>query len=89
MIILTGALGFIGSNILEGLNKAGIDRILLVDDFSDGKRMDNLEKLNFLDFMDKDDFLGHIKKIRSSVRSHIYCIKVLAQPQLSGTASIL
>ena len=31
MIILTGGLGFIGSNILQGLNEIGYDNIIICD----------------------------------------------------------
>ena len=32
MIIVTGGAGFIGSNIIRGLNKMGCQEILVVDD---------------------------------------------------------
>lgn len=37
MIVVTGAAGFIGSNIIKGLNQIGITDILAVDDLKDGK----------------------------------------------------
>jgi ADP-L-glycero-D-manno-heptose 6-epimerase len=57
MIIVTGGAGFIGSNIVHGLNRRGIADILVVDDLSDGRKCANLADLDIRDYADKDDFL--------------------------------
>ena len=62
MIIVTGGAGFIGSNLIRGLNQKGLDNILLVDDLSDGNKVRNIESLDIEDFMDKDEFLDRIKQ---------------------------
>lgn len=56
MIIVTGAAGFIGSNIVRGLNRRGITNILAVDDLTDGDKFVNLVGANIADYMHKDDF---------------------------------
>lgn len=56
MIIVTGAAGFIGSNIVRGLNRRGITDILAVDDLTDGDKFVNLVGANIADYMHKDDF---------------------------------
>ena len=56
MIIVTGAAGFIGSNLVEGLNDAGERDILAVDDLANGKKCLNLADLEFSDYMEFDDF---------------------------------
>jgi ADP-L-glycero-D-manno-heptose 6-epimerase len=61
MIIVTGAAGFIGSNLIKGLNAAGYDNILAVDELTDGHKFQNLAVLNYLDYQDCDDFLAKIK----------------------------
>lgn len=61
MIIVTGGAGFIGSNIIRGLNRLGIDNILVVDDLTDGKKFFNLVNLKIKDYLDKDTFLERIK----------------------------
>jgi ADP-L-glycero-D-manno-heptose 6-epimerase len=61
MIIVTGGAGFIGSNIIHGLNARGIDDILVVDDLSDGHKCLNLADLHVRDYADKDDFLRRIQ----------------------------
>jgi ADP-L-glycero-D-manno-heptose 6-epimerase len=57
MIIVTGGAGFIGSNIVKGLNARGREDILVVDDLTDGEKFRNLVDCEILDFLDKDDFL--------------------------------
>ncbi len=56
MIIVTGAAGFIGSNIVRGLNQRGITSILAVDDLTDGDKFVNLVGAQIADYMHKDDF---------------------------------
>ena len=64
MIIVTGGLGFIGSNIIARLNDLGVDDILVVDDFTEGERIKNVRNLNFKDYIDKFDFLELLEKDR-------------------------
>jgi ADP-L-glycero-D-manno-heptose 6-epimerase len=61
MIIVTGAAGFIGSNLIKGLNAAGYDRIIAVDELTDGHKFKNLVGLNFFDYLDYEDFLAKIQ----------------------------
>lgn len=71
MIVVTGAAGFIGSNIVRGLNRKGIDRVVAVDDLTDGDKFINLCDCQIADYFHKDDFrklvstgsLGRIKAI--------------------------
>ncbi len=60
MIIVTGGAGFIGSNIVQGLNARGIDNILVVDDLEDGTKFKNIVDGRIADYMDKDDFLDSV-----------------------------
>jgi ADP-L-glycero-D-manno-heptose 6-epimerase len=52
MIIVTGGAGFIGSNLVRGLNRRGIDDILVVDDLQVGEKHRNLNALRFRDLVD-------------------------------------
>ena len=56
MIVVTGAAGFIGSNLVRGLNARGLDTILAVDDLTDGDKFVNLVRGRIADYMHKDDF---------------------------------
>ena len=56
MIVVTGAAGFIGANLVKGLNDAGIHNILAVDDLSQADKIRNLADCVVADYMDKDEF---------------------------------
>ena len=55
-IVVTGAAGFIGSNLIKGLNARGIDNIIAVDDLTEGDKFRNLADLKIADYLDKDVF---------------------------------
>ena len=55
-IVVTGAAGFIGSNLIKGLNARGIDDIIAVDDLTQGDKFKNLADLQIADYVDADDF---------------------------------
>jgi len=56
MIVVTGAAGFIGSNLVRGLNRRGHTDILAVDDLTEGDKFINLVDGAISDYMDKDEF---------------------------------
>lgn len=58
MLLVTGAAGFIGSNVLEALNGHGEDNILAVDDLTDGRKCQNLVGKHFADYMDSAELLA-------------------------------
>ena len=68
MIIVTGAAGFIGSNIVKELSRRGRTDILVVDDLGGDREADaanvanykNLRGLQFTDYQHKDDVLKTI-----------------------------
>jgi ADP-L-glycero-D-manno-heptose 6-epimerase len=55
-IVVTGAAGFIGSNIIKGLNARGVDDIIAVDDLTEGDKFKNIADLQIADYVDADDF---------------------------------
>jgi ADP-L-glycero-D-manno-heptose 6-epimerase len=57
VIVVTGAAGFIGSNLVLGLNAAGAGDILAVDDLQDGTKFRNLAQADIADYLDRDEFL--------------------------------
>lgn len=61
MIIVTGAAGFIGSCLVSKLNQEGFKDIILVDDFSDPKKMKNLEGKIYSQKIHRDDFIQWLR----------------------------
>ena len=61
MIIVTGGAGFIGSNIVKGLNDRGREDVLIVDNLTNMVKFKNIQGLKALDYMDKNDFIAAIK----------------------------
>jgi ADP-L-glycero-D-manno-heptose 6-epimerase len=55
-VVVTGAAGMIGSNIVHGLNALGIDDVIAVDDLTDGPKYRNLLGARISDYFDKSDF---------------------------------
>jgi ADP-L-glycero-D-manno-heptose 6-epimerase len=56
-IIVTGAAGFIGSNLVRALNARGERDIIAVDHLEAPNRFVNLVGLEIADYLDKDEFL--------------------------------
>ncbi len=65
MIIVTGGAGFIGSNLVRGLNGISIDDIIIVDNLTNSIKHKNLNKLKFYDYIDKNDFLEHLSSFKN------------------------
>ena len=59
-IVVTGAAGFIGSNIVKALNARGERDIIAVDDLSQADKFRNLVDCEIADYVDKDEFLGRL-----------------------------
>lgn len=55
-IIVTGAAGFIGSNIVKGLNDRGIKDIIAVDNLSNAAKFRNLVDCEIAHYLDKHEF---------------------------------
>ncbi len=55
-IVVTGAAGMIGSNLVHGLNKNGIDDVIAVDELTDGQKYKNLVGAKISDYFDRSEF---------------------------------
>jgi len=60
MIIVTGGAGFVGSNLIKGLNDIGHNDILVVDNIGKTDKFKNLVSLKIYDYIDKVDFIQDI-----------------------------
>ncbi len=55
-IVVTGAAGFIGANLVKALNDRGIDNVLAVDNLTRADKFRNLTDCEIADYLHKDDF---------------------------------
>jgi ADP-L-glycero-D-manno-heptose 6-epimerase len=62
MHIVTGAAGFVGSNLVRTLNERGVRQILAVDDLSQGDKFRNLSDCEIADYMDRAEFRDFIRR---------------------------
>jgi ADP-L-glycero-D-manno-heptose 6-epimerase len=56
-IIVTGAAGFIGSNLVKALNARGVTDIVAVDNLTKADKFKNLVDCEIAEYVDKKDFL--------------------------------
>ena len=57
MIVVTGAAGFIGSNLVKALNERGETDIVAVDNLERADKFRNLVDCEISDYLDKREFL--------------------------------
>lgn len=62
MIIVTGAVGFIGSCLVSRLNREGFKDIAVVDDFSNPEKNKNLDGKIFSQKIHRDEFTGWLRE---------------------------
>lgn len=67
MIVVTGALGFIGSCLISKLNKEGYDDIVAVDDFSKVEKERNLEGKTLKIKVGRKDFISWLEDFNEEV----------------------
>ena len=61
-VIVTGAAGFIGSNIVKALNARGITDIVAVDNLGNGQKFKNLADCDIAHYLDKHEFLRQVRE---------------------------
>ncbi|MGZ3863202.1 MAG: ADP-glyceromanno-heptose 6-epimerase [Bacteroidia bacterium] len=67
MLIITGAAGFIGSCLVSELNHAGIEDIVISDDFSNVEKNKNLEGKKYLQKVHRDDLIAFLEQNKGKV----------------------
>jgi ADP-L-glycero-D-manno-heptose 6-epimerase len=58
--VVTGAAGFIGSNIVRALNDRGVTEIIAVDNLTQAEKFRNLTDCELADYIDKGEFLDYL-----------------------------
>jgi ADP-L-glycero-D-manno-heptose 6-epimerase len=60
LYVVTGAAGFVGSKLIEALNRAGVSEIIAVDNLENVAKVKNLAGCEIEDYMDKREFLNRL-----------------------------
>ncbi|MCX8020985.1 MAG: ADP-glyceromanno-heptose 6-epimerase [Chitinophagaceae bacterium] len=61
-ILITGAAGFIGSYLLGYLNRRGIHRIIIADDFTKHNKLPNYQNKQYLLKINRDELFDYLKQ---------------------------
>ena len=70
--IVTGAAGFIGSKIVEGLNRRGVTEIIAVDNLAHADKFKNLAGCEIADYLDQSELLSALEKYEGSVEAILH-----------------
>jgi ADP-L-glycero-D-manno-heptose 6-epimerase len=71
MIVVTGAAGFIGSNLVWALNEAGRDDVVVCDWLGHDQRWLNLRKRMFRDFVFPEDLIDFCRRAKPEAILHL------------------
>jgi ADP-L-glycero-D-manno-heptose 6-epimerase len=67
--IVTGAAGFIGSKLVEGLNRRGIRDVIAVDNLQHSERFRNLVGCEIADYVDQAEFIASLERYEGAVEA--------------------
>lgn len=70
--VVTGAAGFIGSKLVEALNRRGITEIIAVDSLKQGDKFRNLAKYEIADYLDQSELLASLEGLSGSVEAVLH-----------------
>jgi ADP-L-glycero-D-manno-heptose 6-epimerase len=67
--VVTGAAGFIGSRLIEGLNRRGIADVIAVDNLAQADKFRNLARCEISDYIDHDEFMPALERLSGEVEA--------------------
>jgi ADP-L-glycero-D-manno-heptose 6-epimerase len=67
--VVTGAAGFIGSKLVEALNRRGITDIIAVDNLAHADKFRNLAAAEIADYVDQGQFLARLDRFDGAVEA--------------------
>jgi len=70
--IVTGAAGFIGSKLVEGLNRRGVTDIIAVDNLQQSEKFKNLAGCEIADYLDQAELASALEKFEGAVEAIIH-----------------
>ena len=70
--VVTGAAGFIGSKIVEGLNRHGVTEVIAVDNLAHADKFKNLAGCEIADYVDQAEFIGGLERFEGAVEAVLH-----------------
>ena len=70
--VVTGAAGFIGSRLVEGLNRRGITEIIAVDNLAHADKFKNLAGCEIADYIDQAELPARLEALEGSVEAVLH-----------------
>ena len=67
--VVNGAAGFIGSKLVEGLNRRGITEVIAVDNLQHSDKFRNLAGCEIADYVDQADFIANLDRYEGAVEA--------------------
>ena len=67
--VVTGAAGFIGSKLVEGLNRRGITEVIAVDNLAHADKVRNLAGCEIADYLDQAEFIANLERFEGAVEA--------------------
>jgi ADP-L-glycero-D-manno-heptose 6-epimerase len=70
--VVTGAAGFIGSKIVEGLNRHGVTDVVAVDNLAHADKFRNLAGCEIADYVDQAEFIAGLERFEGAVEAVLH-----------------
>ena len=70
--IVTGAAGFIGSRLVQGLNRRGVTDIIAVDNLAQADKFKNLAGCEIADYLDQAELFSRLESLEGSVEAILH-----------------
>src|SRR3954466_8773563 len=67
--VVTGAAGFIGSRLVQGLNRLGVRDIIAVNNLQHADKFRNLASCEIADYVDQADFIANLDRYEGEVEA--------------------
>ena len=67
--VVTGAAGFIGSKLVEALNRRGISEVIAVDNLAHADKFRNLAATEIADYVDQAEFIENLERFEGAVQA--------------------
>jgi len=84
LIIITGALGFIGSCLVKHLNEKGLSNLLLVDDFDSSLKWKNINGKKFVDLISSEELFPFLEAHEREVEAIVHLGAISSTTETDG-----